>query len=648
MGPRPHAMSPSRRGDSGRPRTAEERERDRLERERRRARERGSSSPAGDDAVPLFDSDGAIPYPLDSESPYPLDSGPPYPADSESPYPLDPVELPVETSPPAGSEAAWSQPLAPDYPAADPAPPAPGFDDPRDHPEGSTQAYDVPGGFGGEGGPAAWVPPEEAGDPGAYDPYDGPGAYDQPAGAPGEIEEIYGPPPPASPPAPAGPGEGGVRGALGRASSGLAGAAASARAGAKKRRAGEPKPEGRAKTRAGSSAGSLAAARRARPARRAPGAGVRPRPGARVNPLTMPKRTSTTSGEPRSRRGRIAAVIALAAVVFALWFLFSLFQPFKGAGTGSVAVDIPRGASSSTIGTLLADRGVISSAFFFKLRTALSGKRSQLESGHFDLKRNMSYGSALDALTSHQGRAATISVTIPEGLSRTEIAPVATRAGVTGDYVKASVHSHLLKPRAYGAPASAHSLEGFLFPATYDLLPGDPASKLVNAQLTAFKSDIAKVDLSRARAKHLTTYDVLTIASMVEREAERAAERPLIAAVIYNRLRDGMPLGIDATLRYALNDYAHPLTVSQLRLASPYNTRTHKGLPPTPIGNPGLASIVAAAHPAAVPYLYYVVKPGVCGEHAFSTTFAQFQQDAARYNSARTAKGGKSPTSCAK
>jgi UPF0755 protein len=364
-----------------------------------------------------------------------------------------------------------------------------------------------------------------------------------------------------------------------------------------------------------------------------------------TTPVSKTKRTLARPGAPASRRGRVGAVVALAAVVFVLWFLFSLFQPFKGAGHGTVAIDIPTGASSSTIATLLADRGVVSSAFFFKLRATLGGKRSDLESGHFDLHKDMSYGAALSALTGTPGQAAQIKVTIPEGLSRTEIAVLARHDGVGGDYVKASLHSHVLKPKTYGG-RTAHTLEGFLFPSTYDLLPGDPASKLVNAQLDAFKLNIAKVDLRRARSKHLTTYDVLTIASMVEREAQLPKERKLIAAVIYNRLRSGMPLGIDATIRYALNDYARPLTDADLRLNSPYNTRLHKGLPPTPIGNPGLASIEAAAHPAAVSYQYYVVKPGTCGEHAFSSTFAQFEQDAARYNNARAAKGGKSPTTC--
>jgi uncharacterized YceG family protein len=133
---------------------------------------------------------------------------------------------------------------------------------------------------------------------------------------------------------------------------------------------------------------------------------------------------------------------------------------------------------------------------------------------------------------------------------------------------------------------------------------------------------------------------------MVEREAQLGRERPLIAAVIYNRLHARQPLGIDATIRFATGNWSAPLTKSELAVDSPYNTRLRAGLPPGPIGNPGLASIEAAARPARVGYLYYVVKPGTCGEHAFSTTFSQFQRDQARYEAAREAAGGKSPTKC--
>jgi UPF0755 protein len=152
-------------------------------------------------------------------------------------------------------------------------------------------------------------------------------------------------------------------------------------------------------------------------------------------------------------------------------------------------------------------------------------------------------------------------------------------------------------------------LEGFLFPATYDFLRKTTSTQLVAAQLSAFCRNWRGVDLSYARSKHLTPYDVLTIASMIEKEASVPSERPLIAAVIYNRLHDGMPLGIDATLRYGLGiPPTESIHESQLHNPTPYNTRLHYGLPPTPIANPGLASIRAAAHPAKVDYLYYARK----------------------------------------
>ena len=116
--------------------------------------------------------------------------------------------------------------------------------------------------------------------------------------------------------------------------------------------------------------------------------------------------------------------------------------------------------------------------------------------------------------------------------------------------------------------------------------------------------------------------------------------------MIYNRLHQNMPLGIDATIRFATGNWTSPLTNAQLHTSSAYNTRTHQGLPPGPIGNPGLASLQAAAHPAHTRFAYYVVKPGGCGEHAFSSTFQQFQRDSARYNAARAASGGRSPTHC--
>jgi UPF0755 protein len=223
----------------------------------------------------------------------------------------------------------------------------------------------------------------------------------------------------------------------------------------------------------------------------------------------------------------------------------------------------------------------------------------------------------------------TITVTIPEGYTREQTAQIAKEVGLTGSYMKAS---------------QGH--EGFLFPDTFELEKRAPAADLAQLQLEDFKRRIKGVDMSYARSKNLTTRDVVTIASMVEREAQLEKERPLIAAVIYNRLHEGMPLGIDATIRFATGNYDQPLTESELAVESPYNTRLHTGLPPGPIGNPGLASLEAAAHPAKVDYLYYVVKPGTCGEDAFSSTAAEFEADVAAYNEAREAAGGESPDTC--
>ncbi len=147
----------------------------------------------------------------------------------------------------------------------------------------------------------------------------------------------------------------------------------------------------------------------------------------------------------------------------------------------------------------------------------------------------------------------------------------------------------------------------------------------MKAQLSAFRTNWAKLDLSYAKSKHLTPYDVLTIAAMVERETLAPDERRLVAAVIYNRLHAGMPLGIDATIRYALDvPGTESLRQSQLANPTPYNTRLYAGLPPGPIGNPGLASMQAAAHPAKVDYLYFVRKPDKV-HHYFTASFRDFQ-----------------------
>ncbi len=239
---------------------------------------------------------------------------------------------------------------------------------------------------------------------------------------------------------------------------------------------------------------------------------------------------------------------------------------------------------------------------------------------------------------------AVVKLTIPEGFTRTQIATLAHADGLKGSYLLASKRSSELDPAHYGAPASTPNLEGFLFPATYELYAGTPASRLVGEQLAAFREHFGAEQIARAKALGVTPYELLVVASIIEREVAIAHDRPLVAAVIYNRLRLHMTLGVDSTLRYALHDFTRPLSESELASNSPYNTRTHQGLPPTPISNPGAAAIVAAAHPAKASYLYYVSGADGCGEQVFSTSYAQFERNAAAYREAVAKNGGRVPS----
>ena len=233
---------------------------------------------------------------------------------------------------------------------------------------------------------------------------------------------------------------------------------------------------------------------------------------------------------------------------------------------------------------------------------------------------------------------------VPEGLDRSQIADLAEEEGLKGDYEQASKSPKGFDPTKYGADRS-DGLEGFLFPATYELPKKATARDLVQRQLDAFEASMAEVRLSYAKSKNLTPYDVLVIASMIEREIQVPEERRLAAAVIYNRLAAGDTLGIDATIRYEDGNYDEPLTESRLAEDTPYNTRVNPGLPPTPIGNPGLASIEAAAKPAKSDAYYFVVKPGTCGEHVFVETKREFAAAEASYQQALEAEGG-APTEC--
>jgi len=224
-------------------------------------------------------------------------------------------------------------------------------------------------------------------------------------------------------------------------------------------------------------------------------------------------------------------------------------------------------------------------------------------------------------------------IVFPEGLTARQMADQSAhvrriaiaKRGVTPQLSGAS---YAAAAAAAKAPAGFHSflrrrsVEGFLFPALYEFTPSTRAAELVRRQIATFEQRWQTVDLRAARARQRTPYDVLTVASLVEKETVAKEERALVAAVVYNRLERGMPLAIDASLRYGLGiQGTRPIKRSHLLSDTPYNTHRFRGLPPTPIANPGLPSIRAAAKPAAVDFLYYVRKPD--GVHHFFTADEQ-------------------------
>jgi UPF0755 protein len=222
-------------------------------------------------------------------------------------------------------------------------------------------------------------------------------------------------------------------------------------------------------------------------------------------------------------------------------------------------------------------------------------------------------------------------IIFPEGFTREDM------ANRVADVVRIAEHERGKKPRLakrdylaatagrrYLRGFGRHPLEGFLFPATYQFTLRTSGTQLARNQIAAFLKNWRSIDTSYARSKNLTPYDVLIIASMVEKEAVAPDERPKIARVIYNRLHAHMTLGIDATIRYGLHvPGTESLRESQLKSDNPYNTRTHAGLPPTPIANPGLASLQAAAHPIEGDWLYFVRKPDRV-HHFFTASEREF------------------------
>ena len=285
----------------------------------------------------------------------------------------------------------------------------------------------------------------------------------------------------------------------------------------------------------------------------------------------------------------------------------------------AITVVIPKGDDASAIAEVLQDRGIIDDSGRFGDYANAHGQGANFQAGTYAFKAGTGYGAIIAKLNAGPNAGASRLV-IPEGYRITQIEDAVAGLGISKSaYAKAA--SAAVPPAGFGHHVN---MEGFMFPATYEIRPHESAAALVAQQLAAFRNAFSHVDMSYARSKNLTRYDVLRIASMIEREARVPGDRAKVSAVIYNRLHRGMALGIDATILYHLGSWTATIHQSDLDDPEPYNTRKHGGLPPTPICNPGLASLQAAAHPAHKDYLYYVAVPGKSAQY-FTDNYQDFK-----------------------
>lgn len=337
-----------------------------------------------------------------------------------------------------------------------------------------------------------------------------------------------------------------------------------------------------------------------------------------------------------TKRGRVLAalgvllLIAAVIAVPALLWLRSIGLLKASEPSGKVTVVIPKGSSTSAIGDILEERGVVSSSLGFRIAAYLEGGGENIEAGRYTLTRGLSAKDALTDLTKAEPQGPTIvRVTFPEGSWLVEFAEtLESNTGLSAEEFEQLATSGQIRSRYQ--PESVDTLEGLLFPATYDISEKQDAADVVQLLVDEFDERLREAGARRAQKLGVSPYEAAIVASMVEAEAFVDAERPKIASVIYNRLEADTPLGIDATIIYGLGERGRDLTTEDLEQDTPYNTRENLGLPPTPIGSSGDSSLRAALHPAKTDLFYYVLID--CeGHHAFSETYEEFLANKAQY-----------------
>lgn len=304
------------------------------------------------------------------------------------------------------------------------------------------------------------------------------------------------------------------------------------------------------------------------------------------------------------------------ATAAALFALLLLSTGCGGSGDETVDVTVDAGTSARQVAERLEDAGLVDHPGAFTLYARLRGAGSGLKSGQYRLRKSASWEELLDAIRS--GRVVTHPVTIPPGFTLRQIAPrVADVAGVPADSVLALARDSALAEEL-GVPGP--HLEGYLFPETYRFAAGISPREALAAMARRYREFWGPDERARLDSLDMTEREVVTLASIVEREARVAGERPVIAGVYANRLEEGMRLQADPTVQYLLDRPKERLLYADIERVGddPYNTYTHAGLPPGPIASPGAPSLRAALNPADVPYLYFVARPD--GSHVFTRT----------------------------